>query len=145
MVRRALVFGAVAWCVLLAVNRSLVEVAGHSMAPTLRPGQRLVTLPVPPARLDPDRRLARRLIVPGRVVVVVDPAPSPRGPSARAADAPAHLVVKRVRDVAADGSVWVEGDDPARSTDSRTWGRLEAAAVRRVVVGAWPWAARAPR
>lgn len=128
--RRTLVFGAAAWSVLLLVNRSLVEVAGPSMAPTLIPGQRLVTVPVPRGRLDPARRVARRLIAPGRIVVVADPTD------------PGHLVVKRVRDVRPDGSVWVEGDDAARSTDSRAWGWLDAGAVRRVVVGRWPWSAR---
>jgi nickel-type superoxide dismutase maturation protease len=98
----------------LAVNRSLVEVRGASMEPTLWPGDRLLT--VPPRR---------RWLVPGRVVVVADPAD------------PSHLVVKRLARAEA-GQVEVLGDHPAGSTDSRHWGPLPTAAVRRVVVRRWP-------
>lgn len=100
--------------VAVAVNRSLVRVAGASMEPALTDGDVLLTRPA-------TRRCAR----PGRLVVVADP---------RAAD---HLVVKRVRSVTAEG-VDVRGDLPERSTDSRTWGAVPTSAIRRVVVARWP-------
>jgi nickel-type superoxide dismutase maturation protease len=107
--------GAVAlYLAVLAVNRSLVEVQGASMEPTLWAGDRLLTVPATPRRIRP-----------GRVVVVTDPAD------------PSHLVVKRV--ARADGGrVEVLGDQPAASTDSRTWGALPPSAVRRIVVRRWP-------
>ena len=66
------------------------------MRPTLLPGDRLVALRWRPAR-------------PGALAVVADP----RRPS--------RLVVKRVTAVGPQG-VTVEGDAPADSTDSRTFG-----------------------
>lgn len=98
----------------LAVNRSLVRVAGASMEPALTDGDLLLTAPA--------TRRARR---PGRVVVVEDPAE------------PGHLVVKRVHAVGPAG-VEVRGDLPERSTDSRTWGPLPRTAVRRLVLARWP-------
>lgn len=44
---------------------------------------------------------------------------------------PGRLIVKRVSSVDGDGSVVLLGDDPAASTDSRTFG----AVPRRLVVG----------
>ncbi len=120
--RRPSTVAVVAYLVALAVNRSLVEVRGPSMEPTLWPGDRLLTLPL----WVPGTGAGIR---PGRVVVVADPS-VPAGQ-------PDHLVVKRIRAVA-DGRVDVRGDDPWRSTDSRTWGPLPRAAVRRVVLGRWP-------
>ena len=103
-VRRAavLVFVAV---VAAAIFRSVhrVEVVGNSMTPSLQPGDRLVVMgppwwrpPWPP---------------PGTVVAVRDPR------------IPQRLLIKRV--VAVDrgaGTFEVTGDNPAASTDSRTFG-----------------------
>jgi len=75
-------------------RRVLVE--GRSMAPTLLPGERLLVL------------RARR-IRPDDLVLVADPRRRSR------------LLVKRVRSEDASG-VWIEGDNPAESTDSRTFG-----------------------
>jgi nickel-type superoxide dismutase maturation protease len=98
----------------LGLNRSLVVVHGRSMEPTLRAGDRLLTLP------------ARRwMLRPGQVVVV------------RAPGGGDHLVVKRLVDLEL-GTVEVLGDEPDASTDSRTWGRLPLAAVRRIAVARWP-------
>jgi len=105
----AAVYGAV-W----AGSRSLVEVQGPSMLPALWPGDRLLTVP--------PRRSA---IVPGRLVVVEDPAE------------PGHLVVKRVHR-AGGGQVDVRGDHAGASTDSTTWGPVPLANVRRVVLRRWP-------
>jgi nickel-type superoxide dismutase maturation protease len=106
---------------LWTANRSQVRVAGWSMAPTLWPDDRLLTVPVPGP-------LVRRALRAGHVVVVAAP------------DAPAgqdHLVVKRIRTIDRRG-IDVRGDDPAHSTDSRTWGPLPPAAIRAVVVARWP-------
>jgi nickel-type superoxide dismutase maturation protease len=99
----------------LAADRSRIVVRGWSMAPTLLPGDVVLTRP-----LD-----CRRYVRVGQVVVLRDPA---------AAD---HLVIKRVRAVRAD-QVYVLGDDPDHSTDSRVWGWLPATVVRRVVLVRWP-------
>jgi nickel-type superoxide dismutase maturation protease len=98
----------------LAVNRSLVEVQGPSMQPALWEGDRLLTVPA-----------RRGWLEPGQVVVVADP------------HDPDHLVVKRLTAIGA-GRVEVHGDHPAASTDSRTWGPLPLAAVRRIAVARWP-------
>jgi len=75
-----------------------VVVAGSSMAPGLLPGDRLLVW-----------RNGR--VRPGDLVVVRDP----RGTS--------RTVVKRVAAVG-DAGVDVRGDNPAASTDSRTWGTV---------------------
>jgi nickel-type superoxide dismutase maturation protease len=104
-----LTYGAV-----LAVNRSLVVVRGPSMEPALWAGDRLLTVPA-----------RRGWLAPGQVVVVADP------------QDPDHLVVKRLTALGS-GKVEVLGDNPAASTDSRTWGRLPLAAIRRIAVARWP-------
>ena len=73
-----------------------------------------------------------RRVRPGDVVVLEHP------------DRPGFEMVKRV--VAAPGGrrlgpdeVWVEGDDPGASTDSRTFGPVAARSVAaRVVLVLWP-------
>jgi nickel-type superoxide dismutase maturation protease len=44
------------------------------------------------------------------------------------------LVVKRVTGLVADGRLWVEGDNPAASDDSRLFGPVGAAAIEGRVV-----------
>jgi signal peptidase I len=100
-----------------------VEVSGPSMRPTLQPGDWAMAVAA-----DHIRR--------GDVVVVEHPG------------RPGLEIVKRVvhaaGDLAPDGarlvdSVWVEGDDPASSTDSRAFGALPADLVRgRVRLVWWP-------
>jgi nickel-type superoxide dismutase maturation protease len=92
-----------------------VLVTGPSMAPALRHGDhRLVRLTRPGV-----------LPRPGRLVVVRFP--------------DGTLAVKRlVRPVDGTG-VWVEGDNPFGSTDSRTFGPLDGdAVVGRVLLRLWP-------
>ena len=83
-----------------------VAVAGRSMEPTFRDGDWLLvrSLERPPRA--------------GEVVVARDPRE------------PGRLIVKRVRDVGADGfSVQGDHPDPAESTDSRQYGPLPGAAI----------------
>lgn len=84
-------------------------VRGMSMAPTLLPGDRLLV-----------RRWPRRL-APGALVVVAAPL------------VPRRLVVKRISSVRG-AQVTVLGDNPAASTDSRSYGPLPRAALRGRVV-----------
>jgi nickel-type superoxide dismutase maturation protease len=86
-----------------------VLVAGHSMRPTLLPGDRLVVL-----------RLAAR---PQRGQLVLTPDPR----------VPERMLVKRVHAVD-NGRVDLRGDDPSASTDSRTFGTVPADAVAVCVV-----------
>src|SRR4051812_4066103 len=82
------------------------------MAPTLRHGDQLLVV---------RRRRAR----PGALVVV-------RLPDDR-------LAVKRLVRIVDTGALWVEGDNPFGSTDSRSFGPLPAAAVVGVPVARlWP-------
>jgi signal peptidase I len=100
-----------------------IEVEGTSMRPTLEPGDWAIAVRA--------RRLRR-----GDVVIVEHP------------DRVGFELVKRVThlpgDVAPDGLglvdlVWVEGDDPEGSSDSRTFGPLLPGLVRgRVLLVWWP-------
>ena len=75
-----------------------VEVSGLSMAPTLQPGDRLVVW-------------RTRSVRPGDIVA----APDPRQPE--------RTVLKRVTSVDPEG-VFLMGDNPVQSTDSRQFGRV---------------------
>lgn len=87
------------------------------MSPTLLPGDVLLTV----AAVGP----VQPLLAPGRVVLLADPQDDD------------HLVIKRI--LAVDGTqLWLRGDDPTRSTDSRTWGWVEGDRVRRLAVRRWP-------
>ena len=97
----------------------LARITGPSMAPTVRHGDRLLV-----RRLPPGARPA-----PGTVVLARFPA------------RPELLVVKRVRRVGEQG-VWVEGDNPLATDDSRSFG--PAVAVGRVVLRLWPRPGRLP-
>ena len=91
----------------------LARITCPSMAPTVRHGDRLLV-----RRLPLGARPA-----PGTVVLARFPA------------RPELLVVKRVRRVLERG-VWVEGDNPLATDDSRSFG--PAVAVGRVVLRLWP-------
>jgi nickel-type superoxide dismutase maturation protease len=91
----------------------MARVAGPSMSPTVRHGDRLLV-----------RRVADRAAVgPGDVVLARFPA------------RPELLVVKRVHRELRDGH-WVEGDNPLVTDDSRAFG--PAVVVGRVVGRLWP-------
>jgi len=89
-----------------------LEVDGESMLPTLLPGDRLVVVRLP--RCWPLRA--------GWIVAAHDPRRGAHGP----------VMVKRVAPAPAPrGTVRLEGDNAAASTDSRAFGPLD----RRLVVG----------
>jgi phage repressor protein C with HTH and peptisase S24 domain len=98
----------------------VARVAGPSMTPTVRSGDRLLA-----------RRVAAGTTVRDGVVVL-----------ARFPARPGLLVVKRVRR-AVPGGHWVEGDNPFVTDDSRAFG--PAVVVGRVVGRLWPRPGRLPR
>ncbi|MFF7992121.1 S26 family signal peptidase [Kitasatospora xanthocidica] len=124
---------------LLRAVLSVVVVAGPSMSPALRPGQRVLVLRRGPARLRAGR------------IVVVSPdglGASRTGPARRQPD---RLVVKRLAALPGDpvpppvrplvaggmvpgGHVVLLGDNPEFSTDSRMWGAVPARSVVGVVL-----------
>lgn len=97
----------------------VVEVRGGSMAPALLPGDRL---------LVESRTYEGRPPRPGEVVLAADPRK------------PERELIKRVAVVDAQrGSVELQGDAPAASTDSRDFGAVPLAAIRwRAVYRYWP-------
>jgi nickel-type superoxide dismutase maturation protease len=95
--------------VLCAWALDRVVVVGSSMAPAFQPGDRLLLV----RRHRPLRE--------GDVVAFDDP----RGSGRR--------LVKRVRVVRGD-SVYVVGDNPSSSTDSRAFGSVPASSIRHLVV-----------
>jgi nickel-type superoxide dismutase maturation protease len=97
-----LALGGLATALLRPLGRVVVE--GGSMRPALEPGDRLLLV-------------RRRTYRPGAVVAVPDPRDG-------------RLLVKRVAGVAPDGRLVVAGDDPAASTDSRTFGPVPRSSVR---------------
>lgn len=106
---------AVAAAALIGLRRlDVVEVRGRSMAPTLLPGDRLLVVRGTPRR--------------GGVVLAADPRDGRRE------------LVKRVTQVdRGDGAVELRGDNPAASTDGRTFGTVPATDVRwRALAVYWP-------
>jgi signal peptidase I len=106
------------------VARALLQVVGvngDSMTPTYREGDQLLVL----------RRGFRRRLRVGAVVVCLPPP----GVRIRAGDvdAASQLMVKRVAALPA-GQVYVLGDAPRHSLDSRAFGALPPELVRGVVV-----------
>jgi nickel-type superoxide dismutase maturation protease len=100
---------------LLVIGLSRVarlEVEGESMLPTLAPGDRVLVWRTHRARV-------------GDIVLVQDPRDG-------------RLLIKRVKGLRAR-DVFVEGDNPAHSTDSRSFGWLPSARIRgRALWRYWP-------
>lgn len=141
----ALVSVAAAWGVSLAVNRSLRDVEGRSMQPTLEPGDRLLVRPVGPV---PPRR--------GDVVIVRDPRRPRRATVKRVVGLPGERIELRAGRLSIDGVTHIEphahrrdgddactvppghlyvlGDNRSHSTDSRTYGPVPLTLVEAVVV-----------
>lgn len=103
-----------------------LEVDGRSMEPQLQPGDRvLVDL----------WTYTQRAPRPNEVVWIAGTAPLEAGLIKRAASAPTG----RTPVPAAGPSVWVLGDNPAESLDSRAFGAVPLTRVRgRVVLRYWP-------
>ena len=83
-----------------------------------------------------------------QVVVWWGSRPRPRTGAVVLVDLPGErgLGIKRVGAVEASGELWLEGDNPAGSTDSRQFGAVPASALRgRVVLRLWPRPGRIPR
>src|SRR3954452_5412393 len=102
------------------LRRVLVE--GPSMAPALRHGD--------------------------QVMVWWGRRPRPRAGAVVLAELPGErgLGIKRVSAVESTGELWLEGDNPAGSTDSRQFGAVPASALRgRVLLRLWPHPGRIPR
>jgi signal peptidase I len=119
--------------VAVGVRRSLIRVRGPSMRPTLKDGDLVLTVPLLPVAGDGPVHgrawaLRRRLLTPGRLVVLSEPG------------ARDHLIIKRVTAVTPHG-VDVIGDDPGWSIDSRTFGTVPHRDVRRLVLRRLPRAA----
>lgn len=96
-----------------------MAVTGTSMRPTLEPGDWLL--------VDPDG-YRQRPPRPGELIVAPDP---------READ---RLLLKRVAGLDAGGRLLLSGDAGDASTDSRTFGAIDAAAVLgRAWFRVWPW------
>src|SRR3954452_859722 len=101
------------------LGRVLVE--GPSMVPALRHGD--------------------------QVVVWWGHRPRPRVGSVLLVDLPGErgLGIKRLTALEPTGRVWIEGDNPVGSTDSRQFGAVPASAIRgRVVLRVWPRPGRVP-
>ena len=81
------------------------EVAGASMLPTYNPGDWLFV----------DHRASPR---PGDVVIAQDPRD------------PARTIVKRLHHITDDGRLYLVGDNPQNSTDSRTYGAVPPELIR---------------
>lgn len=111
--------GAAAAALLSRRAVDVVEVHGMSMAPTLRPGDRLIV-----EALSYRSRLPRS----GEIVLANDP----REPS--------RELVKRVRQVdSGAGTAELVGDAAETSTDSRTFGLIPVGSLRwRVAARYWP-------
>ena len=106
-------FAFVAGAVIASRRVDLVEVRGHSMAPTLLPGDQLLVVRAGPPRV-------------GDVVLARDPTDS------------ARELIKRVACVDASG-VSLHGDNPAASADARAFGTVPSEEVRwRAVARYWP-------
>lgn len=132
-----------AWSAALAVNRSLRRVRGRSMAPTLEPGDLLLTVPV---------RSPRR----GEVVVLRDPRDPGHAQIKRVVGLPGEQVAVRGGRLLIDGRphresydhglgpdgalsvppghVAVLGDNRGGSTDSRAYGPVPLELVDRRAV-----------
>jgi nickel-type superoxide dismutase maturation protease len=114
--------GAGVWALAATVVET-AAVSGRSMVPALEPGDRVLV----------DRwTYRRRLPRPGEIVLLEDPAGGRR------------LIKRIARTLAAAGPggprrLWVLGDNPPESEDSRRFGAVEPRLVRgRVVWRYWP-------
>jgi signal peptidase I len=113
---------ALAALVFLRRRYTLITVTGASMQPTLEDGDRVL---IRAGGIRPGQLVVARRPWPGQRWA--DPQPGPLDG--------ASWLVKRVADREAEaGAVWLLGDNPDRSYDSRQWGPCPPGKVRGVVV-----------
>jgi signal peptidase I len=117
---------------LWSVGPCRVAVKGHSMAPTLLPGDHLLVRPA---------RALRR----GDLVVVKDPDAEGRWVVKRVAALPGQRVLVDGRSLEAGDGIVVLGDNAERSTDSRQYGAVSLGAVHGRVWYRYAPAARSGR
>jgi len=98
-------------------RRHRLRVTGESMLPYLPPGQEVLILP---------RRGETIALAVGDVVVLAHPLQ------------PQTTIVKRVAQIQADGRLFLLGDNPAASTDSRTFGPVSPQQIQGRVVCLFP-------
>ena len=94
-------------------RRSRVKVHGFSMAPLLKPGDELLVNSLAYRRSRPEV---------GDIVVAWHP------------ERDHFKLIKRVVAVTPEMTYWLEGDNPAESTDSRSFGDVELASILGKVV-----------
>lgn len=113
-----------------AVNRSLRDVTGPSMLPTLWPGDRLLTVPT-----------ALRAPRTGDVVVAPDPRDRTRRTVKRVAGLAGATVATDAGPLTAGaGQAVLLGDNATASTDSRVFGTVALTDIEAVVVASVrPW------
>jgi len=105
------------WILWACGKRNRVRIEGDSMAPTLRPEDHVLIDPTGYSRRPPRV---------GDVVLTKHPFQSD------------VLLVKRIASIDATGRLFVIGDNPDESSDSRSFGSLRTDAVIGKVVGKVP-------
>ncbi|CAG6394180.1 S26 family signal peptidase [Streptomyces cocklensis] len=118
----------------------LVTVEGTSMAPTYAPGQRLLVLRTPVARVRTGAAVVFRLPPPEHGGA--EPPLIVKRLAARAGD-PVPPAIRPALGPRGDGrvprgSVVVLGDNPEASTDSRAWGYVPRTRITGVVIARLP-------
>jgi nickel-type superoxide dismutase maturation protease len=98
-------------------RRRRFRVVGHSMQPSLNPGEELLINPY---------AYGQKLPEPGDIVV------------ARHPEQPELPIVKRVLFVEADGRCYLKGDNPEESTDSRRFGLVPPRFLMGQVISRFP-------
>ena len=108
--------------VLKAQRLGVIQVEGNSMTPTFKAGSNVIIANISPGDKKRDRQLNNLEI--GDVVVI---------------DRESQLMLKRIKRIQVGKHtdqlmIWVEGDNPIESVDSRQWGPIPIELVKAVVI-----------